>query len=226
MDIRPAYSCLLSQPWIHTAGAVPLVLHQKFKFIADGQLINVMGEKEIIFNTPLPMYYIEEYEEALETSFQALEIVGITSIETGSSNIKPSKVAIMVAKVLIANGFEPGKGLRRRLNGMANPVVVQENPGRPGLGYSKADVGRKVQSKQQAKASLYHRFVSGGIVMIRHVANECTPCPNTKTYPRINNVALAPDDTNESNMQDEGEETEEEALRELERLIEQERPKL
>ncbi|RDY02285.1 hypothetical protein CR513_14276, partial [Mucuna pruriens] len=39
-------------------------------------------------------------------------------------------------------------------------------------------------------------------------------------------MALAPDDTDKSNRQDEEEETEEEVLRELERLLEQERPKL
>ncbi|RDX75079.1 hypothetical protein CR513_45093, partial [Mucuna pruriens] len=43
IDIRPAYSCLLGRPWIHTVRAVPSSLHQKVKFIADQQLISVMG---------------------------------------------------------------------------------------------------------------------------------------------------------------------------------------
>ncbi|RDX73877.1 hypothetical protein CR513_46450, partial [Mucuna pruriens] len=77
---------------------------------------------------------------------------GTTSIKTGSGDIKPSKAAIVAAKVLIANGFEPGKGLGRRLDGMANPVAVQENPRRVELGYRgaarKAKSGRKAQSKQ------------------------------------------------------------------------------
>ncbi|RDY08343.1 hypothetical protein CR513_07428, partial [Mucuna pruriens] len=119
-----------------------------------------MGEKEIMVSTPLPTDYIEEDEEALETSFQALEIVGTTITETGSDDTKPSKAVIMAAKVLITNGFKPGKG------------------------------------------------------------------PNTKTFPRINNTTLVPNDTDKSSRQDEGEETEEEALRELERLLDQEKPKL
>ncbi|RDY10524.1 hypothetical protein CR513_04949, partial [Mucuna pruriens] len=80
-----------------------------------------MGEKEIMVSTPFPTEYVEEDEEALETSFQALEIVGTTNIKIGKGDINPSKAAIMAAKVLITNGFEPGKGLGRRLNGMANP---------------------------------------------------------------------------------------------------------
>ncbi|RDX89960.1 hypothetical protein CR513_28211, partial [Mucuna pruriens] len=251
---------------IHATGVVLSSLHQKVKFVANGQLISVMWEKEIMVTTPFPTDYIED-EEALETSFQALEIVGTTSIEMGSGDIKPSKVAIMAAKVLIANGFEPSKGLGRRLDDMANLVVVQENPGRARIGYSgtvgKAKTGRKSQNKQLARASMYHRFVSGGLVMPGHVAvvsdqpielveldsqsvaqiglseNVMKTCkkevlvatseqyqklyefPNTETYPQINNVVLAPDDTDKSARQDEGKETKEEAL-----LLEQEKPKL
>ncbi|RDY07603.1 hypothetical protein CR513_08258, partial [Mucuna pruriens] len=50
--------------------------------------------------------------------------------------------------------------------------------------------------------------------------------PNTETYPQINNVVLTPDRTDKSDRKDEGEEAKEEALRELERLLEQEKPKL
>ncbi|RDX74819.1 hypothetical protein CR513_45378, partial [Mucuna pruriens] len=56
--------------WIHAAGGVPSSLHQKVKFVANGQLISIVGEKELITNTPLPIEYIEGDEEALETSFQ------------------------------------------------------------------------------------------------------------------------------------------------------------
>ncbi|RDX93153.1 hypothetical protein CR513_24628, partial [Mucuna pruriens] len=165
-------------------------------------------------STPFPTDYIEKDEEALETSFQAFEIVGTTNIEIGRGDIKPSKATIMAAKVLIANDFKPSKGLGRRLDDMANPVAVEENPGRAGLGYSrvagKARSGRKVQSKQQARASLYYRFVSGGPRDSRTRSSDRRPT----------------DRADRSSRQDKGEETEEEALRELERLLEQKRPKL
>ncbi|RDX71529.1 hypothetical protein CR513_49111, partial [Mucuna pruriens] len=74
MDIRPAYSCLLGRPWIHAAGAVPSSLHQQVKFISDHRIISVTGEKELVITTPVPEEYIEGDEEALETSFQSLEI--------------------------------------------------------------------------------------------------------------------------------------------------------
>ncbi|RDY02289.1 hypothetical protein CR513_14280, partial [Mucuna pruriens] len=88
-----------------------------------------------------------------------------SSIETEKGDIKPSKAAIMVAKVFITNGFGPGKGLGRRLNGIADPIPIQENPRRVGLNYRgaarKAKLGWKVQSKQQARTSLYCRFTVG-----------------------------------------------------------------
>ncbi|RDY05741.1 hypothetical protein CR513_10379, partial [Mucuna pruriens] len=80
-------------------------------------------------NTPLPTEYIEGDEEAPKTSFQALEIVGTTNIKAETGDLKPSKVAITMVKVLITNGFEPGKGLGRRLDGIAELVAIQENLG-------------------------------------------------------------------------------------------------
>ncbi|RDY04164.1 hypothetical protein CR513_12142, partial [Mucuna pruriens] len=228
MDIRPTYNCLLARPWIHAVGAVPSSLHQKVKFIADGQLISVMGEKEMMVSTPLPTIYIEGDEEALETSFQALEIVGTTSVEPERGDLKPSKAAIMAVKVLITNGFEPGKGLGRRLDGIAKLVEIQKNPGRAGLGYSwatkKGKPGWKVQGEQQIRPNLYRYFTSGGVVTPEHIATVEDQLVEMAAW--INNATLMLDDTGKSNRQDEEEETEEEALKELERLLEQERPKL
>ncbi|RDX73016.1 hypothetical protein CR513_47419, partial [Mucuna pruriens] len=133
---------------IHSAGAIPSSLHQKVKFIEDRQLISVMGEKELIVSTSLLDEYVEGDEEALETSFQALEIVGTTSSEVEGVDYKPSRAVIMAAKVLISNDFEPGKGLGRKLDGMAEPIAIQENLGRSGLGYKGA--ARKGKPGQKA----------------------------------------------------------------------------
>ncbi|RDX67938.1 hypothetical protein CR513_53128, partial [Mucuna pruriens] len=74
-----------------------------------------MGEKELMISTPLPVEYVEGDEEALETSFQALVIVGTTNVESEERDSKPSKAAIMAVKVLINNGFQPGRGLGKEL---------------------------------------------------------------------------------------------------------------
>ncbi|RDX70794.1 hypothetical protein CR513_49919, partial [Mucuna pruriens] len=157
MDIRPTYT-----------GTVPSSLYQKVKFIVDQQLVNVMGEKELMISTPLPAKYVERDKEALETSFQTLEIVGTTSTKAEEEGPKLFKAAIMVVKVLISNGFQPSKGLGKGLDGIAEPVVVQENLERFILGYTGATEerrpGRKVPGKKWIRPDLYRYFTSGSII--------------------------------------------------------------
>lgn len=81
MDINPAYSCLLGRPWIHAAGAVTSTLHQKMKFVVDNQLIIIYGEEDFVVSHLSSFRYIEADEDALETSFQALEIANATFVE-------------------------------------------------------------------------------------------------------------------------------------------------
>ncbi|RDX78978.1 hypothetical protein CR513_40659, partial [Mucuna pruriens] len=81
-----------------------------------------MGEKELIINTPLPKEYVKRDEEALEASFQALEIVGTTSAESERGNLMPSKATIMMVKVLISHGYQPNIGLGKGLEGIAESV--------------------------------------------------------------------------------------------------------
>jgi len=76
MDIIPAYSCLLGRPWIHSAGVVPSTLHQKLKYIMGDKLVIVSGEEDLLVSGPSSSRYIEAAEEAFETAFQSLEIVG------------------------------------------------------------------------------------------------------------------------------------------------------
>ncbi|RDX66003.1 hypothetical protein CR513_55280, partial [Mucuna pruriens] len=59
----------------------------------------------------------------------------------------------MVAKVLISNGFEPGKGLGRKLDGMAEQVALQENTSRSRLGYE--GVTRKGRPRRKTQGGNY-----------------------------------------------------------------------
>ncbi|RDX93092.1 hypothetical protein CR513_24685, partial [Mucuna pruriens] len=62
--------------------------------------------------------------------------------------------------------------------------------------------------------------------MAQELENWTAEAPNTENFRQINKADLALDDVDKSSRKDEEEETEEEALNELERLLEQERPKL
>ncbi|RDX85198.1 hypothetical protein CR513_33634, partial [Mucuna pruriens] len=164
-----------------------------------------------------------------------------TKSEGGS--LKPSKAAIMVAKVLIDHGYQPGKGLGKGLEGITKLVRFQENLGRSELGYTGATKGESTQKTQRIQLDLYLYFINRGIVSRDQItmiesqplvqAEWVKPMKGTLTnwtieaLPKlIGNATLELDNANESSRQDEEEGPKEEALVELERLLEQEGPKL
>ena len=59
MDISPSYNCLLGRPWIHIAGVVPSALHQKIKFVIEGQLVCVSTEEDMIIAISSRAPYVE-----------------------------------------------------------------------------------------------------------------------------------------------------------------------
>ena len=66
LDIPRTFNLLLGRPWIHSAGAIPSSLHQKVKFIANGQIVIIFGEQDysIYKDTAIP-YIGEESPEDL-----------------------------------------------------------------------------------------------------------------------------------------------------------------
>ncbi|XP_052732430.1 uncharacterized protein LOC128196229 [Vigna angularis] len=111
MDILPAYSCLLGRPWIHSAGVVPSTLHQKLKYVMGDKLVIVSGEEDLLVSGPSSTRYIEAAEEALETAFQSLEIVGNACVEPFPLNPRLSCASIMMAKIMLKEGYIYGEGL-------------------------------------------------------------------------------------------------------------------
>ncbi|XP_050898072.1 uncharacterized protein LOC127104970 [Lathyrus oleraceus] len=74
MDIVPAYSCLLGRPWIHEAGAITSTLHQKLKFVKNGQIVTVNGEQAMLISHLSSFSVIEVDETTVETPFRTLTI--------------------------------------------------------------------------------------------------------------------------------------------------------
>ncbi|KAI5411754.1 hypothetical protein KIW84_056718 [Lathyrus oleraceus] len=66
MNIHPSYSCLLGRPWIHEAGAVTSTLHQKLKFVKNGKLVIVGGEKAPLVSHLSSFSYVEAEDEIVE----------------------------------------------------------------------------------------------------------------------------------------------------------------
>ncbi|XP_050875250.1 uncharacterized protein LOC127078874 [Lathyrus oleraceus] len=128
MDINPAYSCLLGHPWIHAVGAVTFTLHQKMK-------------------------YIEADEDALETSFQPLEIANATFVEMKDPVGKAcsSFASLKSVKSSIEGGNPEGWG---------QLIDIREKHDRFGLGYvPSAAKGARVPTKDNTR-SIQEVFLS------------------------------------------------------------------
>jgi hypothetical protein len=110
MDIQPAYSCLLGRPWIHGAGAVSSTLHQKLKYVWNGQVVIVCGEEDILVSHLSSFKYVEMDGEIHETLCQAFETIAIEKVafvkqKKPSASIASYKQALEVVNSGNAEGW-------------------------------------------------------------------------------------------------------------------------
>ena len=156
MDINLAYNGLLGRSWILSVGVVPSTLHQRLKFMVEGQLIIVSGEEYILVSCPSSMPYVEAAEESLETAFQTFEVVSNTYVESPPVQPRLSDAALMVARVMLGHGYELGMGLGRNENGVASLIEFIGNHGRFGLGYEPTRIDVRRISLERRGRSMGH----------------------------------------------------------------------
>ena len=137
MDISPSYNCLLGRPWIHIAGAVPSTLHQKIKFVTEGQFIYVSTEKDMIAATSSGALYVEADEKAMKCFFRSLEFVNAMYVKERAKipTSKLSKVTHLGIKQMFDKRAKVGKGLEKQLQGMLRSIATIPKKDRFGLGY-------------------------------------------------------------------------------------------
>ncbi|XP_070022482.1 uncharacterized protein [Nicotiana sylvestris] len=124
VDMVTSNNFLLGRPWIYTARAVPSTLHQMLKFEHDGQEIIVHGEDESsVYKDPL-IPCIEAKEGYESIVYQAFEVVAVDHVEEGKPILhhRLSAISVMVATVMMRQGYEPGKGLGASLQGISEPI--------------------------------------------------------------------------------------------------------
>jgi len=118
--------------------------------VVEGQLVIVSGEEDILVSCPSSTPYVEDTEESLETTFQLLEVVSNAYVKSPPVQPRSSSAALMVARVMLGHGYDPGMGLGQNSDGMASLVEFKENHGRFGLGFkpTRADVRRSALEKR------------------------------------------------------------------------------
>ena len=102
------------------------------------------------------MPYVEAAEESLETTFQSFEVVSIASVDSLSRQPCLSDTAMMMARVMLGNGYELGMGLGKSNDGRTSLVSTRGNRGRFGLGYkpTQADIRKSIaEGKSKGQGS-------------------------------------------------------------------------
>ncbi|KAI5389621.1 hypothetical protein KIW84_075058 [Lathyrus oleraceus] len=134
MDIQPAYSCLLGRSWIHDAGAVTSTLHQKLKYIWEGQVVTVCGEEDIFVSHLSSFKYVEMDGEIWETPSQAFETVKVENALFAKEEEKPSIASYKQAAEVVKNGEAPGWGRMMDISAKKDRFGVGYQPGRGSSG--------------------------------------------------------------------------------------------
>ena len=129
----------------------------------------------MLVSCPSSAPYVEATEESLETVFQSFEVVSSASVEPSLLLPSLSNAAIMVARVMLRIGFEPGMSLGKGGLGNADVVDVKGNPYKYGLGYEPKMPGRRnMPSRFRADRvwpdRLSQSFTSVGMVSKEEVA--------------------------------------------------------
>jgi len=113
------------------------------------KLVIVSGEEDILVSGPSSSRYIEAAEEALETTFQSLEIVGNAYVEPFPMNPHLSRTSLMTAEVMLKEGYEYGKGLGKYEQGLMYPLEVTEKKNKYGLGYKPTKEDKRRLAKER-----------------------------------------------------------------------------
>ena len=48
VDVYSPYMAIVARPWLHALGAVSVTLHQKVKYLAGGQIKEIVGSQSTV----------------------------------------------------------------------------------------------------------------------------------------------------------------------------------
>nr|CAN61210.1 hypothetical protein VITISV_014941 [Vitis vinifera] len=138
LRIPTSFNLLLGRPWIHIVRVIPSSLHQKVKFIHDGQVIIVHSTRDIFFASEPVLQISHSEDDLLLTGFtfdeiQTLEIEDFCRNFVAMSFDQHS--SIVVLDMMRSMTFLPGMGLGRRQQGPSEFIAAIDHDTTFGLGF-------------------------------------------------------------------------------------------
>ncbi|KAJ9678020.1 hypothetical protein PVL29_022797 [Vitis rotundifolia] len=118
LRIPTSFNLLLGRPWIHRAGAIPSSLHQKVKFIHDGQVITLQSMGDMFISAELVLQISHSDDDSFFTRLKFDE-----------------HDSVVVLDMMRSMSYLPGMGLGRRQHGPNEFIAIPDLDAPFGLGF-------------------------------------------------------------------------------------------
>ena len=139
LRIQSSFNLLLGHPWIHEAGAIPSLVHQKVKFIHEGRIIKIQSDKDVVTSFELVLE-ISHSEDDLHFTGFALDEVQVVSLEDDNRDMVPMSFdqhnCTLLLSMMKGMFYMPGLGLGRRQQGPHEFAFTIDHDIPYGLGYT------------------------------------------------------------------------------------------
>ena len=114
LRIQSSFNLLLGRPWIHEVGAIPSSLHQKVKFIHEGQIITIQSDRDAITSSE-PVLQISHSEDDLHLTGFTFDEVQVVCLEDDRMDMIPMSFdqysSTLVFSMMRGMSYMPGLGL-------------------------------------------------------------------------------------------------------------------
>nr|CAN82997.1 hypothetical protein VITISV_013264 [Vitis vinifera] len=162
LRIPTSFNLLLGRPWIHVAGAIPSSLHQKVKFIHDGQVITVQSTRDMLASSEPVLLISHSEDDLFLTGFtfdeiQTLEIEDFHRDFVAMSFDQHSSTVVL--DMMRGMTFLPGMRLGRRQQGPSEFIAAIDHDTTFGLGFIPIEADYRHMArlhKERVRARLSH----------------------------------------------------------------------
>ncbi|WJZ92665.1 hypothetical protein VitviT2T_011649 [Vitis vinifera] len=143
LRIPTSFNLLLGRPWIHRAGAIPSSLHQKVKFIHNGQVIVVQSVGDMFIDAE-PVLEISHTDDDLFLTRFTFDEVQTVEIEDFCRDFVAMSFdrhgSTVVLDIMRSMSYLPGMGLGRRQHGPSEFIAILDHDVPFGLGFIPTEV--------------------------------------------------------------------------------------
>ncbi|RVW64709.1 hypothetical protein CK203_058021 [Vitis vinifera] len=162
LRIPTSFNLLLGRPWIHRAGAIPSSLHQKVKFIHDGQVVVVQSVGDM-FIAAEPVLEISHTDDDLFLTGFTFDEVQTVEIEDFCRDFVAMSFdqhgSTVVLDIMRSMSYLPGMGLGRRQHGPSEFIAIPDHDVPFGLGFIPTEADYLYMArlrKERVRARLTH----------------------------------------------------------------------